>query len=153
MIFDDYDDQWYLGMDGAWVFSTVVLWLRKNPRKTSTRKLTGWAWTWAHCMRSNNVTRRSQQEVLRWNKWERGWGMVVLDWKKDKLCAGNVKDIVSGIVLKHSSYKYLKSKSCIFRNSNFKWRKGVKRGSCDIHVGYLTIAGEAATGMLVIHKV
>ena len=43
MIFDDYDGQWYPGMDGAKVFSTFVLWLRKNPGKNLNRKtdLTG----------------------------------------------------------------------------------------------------------------
>ena len=35
--FYDYDGEWYPGMDGAYVFPTSVLQLRKNPRKSSTR--------------------------------------------------------------------------------------------------------------------
>ena len=41
MIFDDYDSQWYPGMDGTYVFRNFVLQLRKNPRKRpQPRKLT-----------------------------------------------------------------------------------------------------------------
>ena len=38
MIFDDYDEQWYPGIDGVYVFRTFALLLRKIPGKPPTRK-------------------------------------------------------------------------------------------------------------------
>ena len=38
MMMDDYDSQWYLGIDRAYVFLTFALQLRKNPEKNLTQE-------------------------------------------------------------------------------------------------------------------
>ena len=62
MIYDDNDDQWYSGIDGALAFLTFVIQLRKNPRKTLTTKTDpSGDWTWTCYVRGNDVTPRPQQ--------------------------------------------------------------------------------------------
>ena len=57
MILDDYDGQWYPGTDGAYVFPTFILQLRKNPRKkNSIRKIDpSGDLIWAHYVRGKYV--------------------------------------------------------------------------------------------------